>query len=189
MKHSAQSFCLAALMAACGSMSTALADSSALPGETQMTEQKDGTLVPQPLNGVSIVAVRYAHHPKLVASNCLTLEQRQRPGRDFEHELVNHCTHAVALAYCVDDMQAGKRACEAMGHRKIATQRIDAGAGLRLGREAIPNSDLNWVACRSEAKAVSLTNEGTRGECLGEVPQVAAVDPTIGGMTLAVRAH
>lgn len=188
MKHTAPSFCLAALVAACGSLSTALADSSALPGEAQMTEQTDGTLVPQPLNGVSIVAVRYAHHPKLVASNCLTLEERRRAGHDFAHELVNHCDHAVALAYCVDDAQAGKRACEAMGHRKIATQRIDAGAGLTLGREAIPNSDLNWVACRSEALAVSLTHEGTRGECLGEVPTVAEAD-SIGGMTLAVRAH
>jgi hypothetical protein len=134
-----------------------------------ITELPDGSLVTYGTSAGVVVRAHYTHQAKLVASNCLSLESRRVGIHDTEPTLVNNCAYATAVSYCIDDMDAGARACDAVGHRKAESHRIEPRAAIAIQANAAwGNADLDWVACKADTtKTSTLIANGTRGECLG----------------------
>ena len=68
------------------------------------------------------------------------------------------------------------RACESLGKRDLQTTQVAAGETLALAHQAAADKQVNWVACRVDADAVSsLTERGSRGECLTPVTEPLVV--------------
>ena len=130
-------------------------------------EQADGSLIAFQPNGQSLRAVALNHQAAAVASDCITLESRSGPVHRQSSVLRNTCAHEVVVSYCVEAASGSARACEGLGKRDMTMARIAAGDTMKLVSQAAADSQVNWVACRGDADAISsLTLGGTRGECL-----------------------
>jgi hypothetical protein len=164
----------AGLLALWGAMGAAQADPSFPIVDSQVREAAGGWLVAY--RPISQAPVRVRHQNALLASDCVAIEVRPMVGHGREPVLRNRCTHPIALSYCIDDDATDAHACRAVGHRRVETRRIEPGAALDLPMDVLARRDVNWVACRAEAAAVSLVEGGMYGECLGDAggPGVAA---------------
>ncbi len=162
---------IAGLLAICGSIGSVWGDPPTTLDTASFKELEDGTLVGLRTAPAS-ATVHYAHQSKLVANDCITLEMRRHYINEEMPALVNHCDYTVAISYCIDNQEAGKGACQAVGHRKIDMQYIGPGAELKLPHAAtFAGDEIEWVACRSgDSVVTSLINDGTRGECLSDEP-------------------
>jgi hypothetical protein len=75
---------------------------------------------------------------------------------------------------CIESDSGSRSSCDAVGVRDLKATRLAAGTALALSGSAIPDAQVNWVACRADAEAISsLIDSGSRGECLA--PADAAV--------------
>lgn len=144
-----------------------------------LQEQPDGSLIALQQTAKQLRAVPLRHQDDAVASDCITLERRGGPTNQRTSVLRNRCAHTVAVSYCIEELSGSARACESLGKRDLQTAQVAAGETLALAHQAAADKQVNWIACRVDADAVSsLTERGSRGECLTPVnePLVADAD-------------
>lgn len=144
-----------------------------------LQEQSDGSLIVLHPTAKQLRAVPLRHQDDAVASHCITLERRGSLTHQRTSVLRNRCAHTVAVSYCIEEVSGSTRACEGLGKRDLQTAQVAAGEALTLAHQAAADKQVNWVACRVDADAVSsLTERGSRGECLTPViePLVADID-------------
>ena len=178
MKHSGLlGIRLTAGVVAFGLVGAAWSDPRQVVDGATLTELANGTLVAYRTNPAAATQVHYAHQAGLVASDCLSLDTRRLAANATMPVLTNRCAYPVAVSYCFDGSPDRESACDAVGHRKMESRRIDPGAVLPLKREAAAADQVIWVACRNLDGSVfsSLIQDGTRGECLGA--ETAAQSP------------
>jgi hypothetical protein len=142
-----------------------------------LREQADGRLVAvqHGSRGLEVVAMR--HRADAVASDCIALETRSGPGVRQTPMLRNRCAHEVAVSYCIESDSGSRSSCDAVGVRDLKATRLAAGAALTLSGSATPDAQVNWVACRGDAEAISsLIDGGSRGECLATADDAVIAD-------------
>lgn len=176
------------LLCLLGSGTAALADGEPVGNVTVLQNLSDsGLLIAYQTSSAGGRVERFKHQPKLVANDCLTLEQSNFPAVDDSVALRNQCTYRVAVSYCVAEGNGEGQLCDAVGDRKIETHWIEPRATLKLPLAAADNgnAELRWVACRRGESVVmtSLTAHGTYGECLGVE---SGSQPSTGVASLAV---
>jgi len=134
------------------------------------TETADGALL------LNAEPVRLSHAPALVASSCITVESNHRLRSSSRTQLVNSCTHAVKLSYCIAADDRSAHACSDVGRRGFDSTTIAAGQRLTLANNVPVDADVRWVACQAADNHYStLIDDGARGECLvGEGPTALA---------------
>jgi len=172
---------------ACRLLGSSLVATFALAGNAQaadptattliVQEQSDGTLIAFQPTVKQLRAVTLRHQDDAVASDCITLERRGGPTQQRASVLRNRCADTVAVSYCIEEMSGSARACENLGKRDLQTAQVAAGETLALAHQAAAEKQVNWVACRVDADVVSsLTERGTRGECLTPVTEPLVAD-------------
>ncbi|GAC1631322.1 MAG: hypothetical protein NVS9B10_24640 [Nevskia sp.] len=142
-------------------------------------QAEDGSLVALRPSARAQEPVRYVADCSQVSSRCLVLKTEPRRFAGSRSRLVNTCSYAVSVSYCLDSANAEAPLCSAVGARKAEAARIEAGAALVLEGAVLPEVGINWLACRGEPDVVSmLTDGGSRGECLVErgASRLAAAD-------------
>ena len=140
---------------------------------SRYTETPDGALL------LSTDSVRLAHQPALVASHCLQVETASGRAAASRTSLVNTCDHALEVSYCIESDEAGALRCSAIGRRGFASVAIAARGRSEITVPAPVGAEVQWVACKSGPDHYStLTDDGTRGECLVADGPTAIADST-----------
>ena len=153
-----------------GSGTAALADGDPVRNVTVLQNLSDhGLLIAYQTSSADHRVERFKHQPKLVANDCVTLEPNHFPPIDGGIALRNQCTYRVAVSYCVTEGDGEVQPCDEVGDRTIETHWIEPRARLVLQLATDDAPELRWVACRQGENVVmvSLTAQGTHGECLG----------------------
>lgn len=127
--------------------------------------------------------VLVASKPRLAASECLSLVAQRPPVRGSSEQnapaLRNRCDYEVVVSYCIDDVGRASPACDAVGARTGAPQRIAAHRTLALALASptlAVGNDVNWIACRSLPGVSSrLLDGGHAGQCRAPAPILQAL--------------
>lgn len=131
------------------------------------TETPDGALL------LNAEAVRLAHDPALVASDCVKVDTGLGLRNSTRTTLANTCATAITVSYCVASEDGGSQRCDDIGRRGFESVTIAAGGRAAVAASTPVGADLHWVACKAgDASYSTLTDNGSRGECL------AATGPT-----------
>ena len=141
---------------------------TAEPAATRILHQQaDGSLIAFNPKAPNQPPQQLIHRPDAVASDCITLKRRPMQAHRQTSVLHNRCDYDVVVAHCLEDSAHRGQACTRNDARNISTTRLKADGTLTLGRQATPDTQVNWVACRGDSEIVSrLIEGGTRGECL-----------------------